>query len=475
MALDRVVNVLLKVTGQADGSVKKAAKESADAIEGAGEKAAATTSDYLAQIMGAVGGGILGGRIGGALTDLGRLFGSVLGAEVAGAIAGGKRDAGKGKFGGIHEAMPADAEFPEALPGGRGARADLAASAGPVGMAVAVGLKLQQIVNDIAKSPAHAAAAGIDAVTNALKELGGPLGPLGVMLSATEGVGAGLEKVGDALGQFGLPLSVAGDAIESVTGSFRDLTMVVVGLAGKANPAHLRRWQMALDDVQAVVGHRLVPILDRMTQGVRLIGDVLNTILPDVGEVQAALSVLDPVFANLKDMLTDLAPLLREAFSQSLVYLAAALYAVTIPIQGLINILDALGLQIMELLGIKPGTGLKSSFGAAPGPASTVGISDIGRRVRESAFSSGMAPAAERSAGSLEKIREYTERIDRFVRDIYLFITTAPQVAAEAGAGRVAGSSIGAVGGGGAIDAIIRDIARIVSRGGWRNDPRRVP
>lgn len=118
---------------------------------------------------------------------------------------------------------------------------------------------------------------------------------------AEAGALATIPGVGAAIGAVG--------AVGGAIGMLGDVAMSTVG---KLSPGAMQRFNYALDDVQAVIGKALLPVINLMTDGLRLVGDVLNSILPSTDDMTAALSPIEEIFDTLRETFTEMAPVLKE-------------------------------------------------------------------------------------------------------------------------------------------------------------------
>jgi hypothetical protein len=262
------------------------------------------------------------------------------------------------------------------------------AAAGPIGLAIAAAIALTPAVKALAGAPFAAVASGMAIVNKALSGLTGPLGAVGSMLGAVEGAGSALKGVGDKLGPLGIGMSVVGGAIEGVTKQVTAFLTVATQLVAKAQPGVTRRLQFAIDDTAAVVGHRLVPVIELITKAVRGIGDVLQTILPSAAEFRSALSPLSEAFDEIKEAIAPVARLLKVALTVGLRELAFGLRIVFETIKPLIQ------LARFALPGL-PGGQLESSTGAAARPVSFMDTQTYARSVYAAAAGSGIDPSRQ--------------------------------------------------------------------------------
>lgn len=175
-------------------------------------------------------------------------------------------------------------------------------------------------------APAQAVNAGLNQISAALRAMQGNLGPVAAGLDL---VGAALSSVSNVLKSIPVIGTVVGplsDALASIPGLFRDITGTLVDFAAKASPGVFRTWTKALEDVQGVIGQAFVPVLEVMRDGVRLFGDVLANVLPNMSEVRAALGEFRNEFAGfgteIRDILREIGPQIRGLVISGLQQLA---------------------------------------------------------------------------------------------------------------------------------------------------------
>ncbi len=213
---------------------------------------------------------------------------------------------------------------------------------------------------------------------------------------------AGAEGLGAALGPIGIAVGAAVMGLKIFTSAVITAANKAVQLAALNNPAVAERFQRALLDTEAVLGNRLIPVVEFMTKGMRLVGDILQTILPTEADIAAAMSELDPVLKDLRDSAADLAPLLKDQL----------VLALEVTVDSLRVFADEIKLItfLLKPLGSGEKNPLKSSLGMAASQASTVGIEDISKRAIEAAYGQGAGGPQERSANTLDKIYAFLER-----------------------------------------------------------------
>jgi hypothetical protein len=171
--------------------------------------------------------------------------------------------------------------------------------------------------------------AGLDAAKTGMlhKLISGGLagGAAGALMSAATGNFGGLAQAlssgGGALGgaigtaAFG-PL---GGAVGSTVGAIPGQALAAIPQLVQAfNPVAVERFNYILKDVTAVIGDRLQPVLETVGVAFRLIGDVLETILPSQAEMAELMKPINEMFHTLREAIAPLAPLFREMASVEL-------------------------------------------------------------------------------------------------------------------------------------------------------------
>ena len=229
---------------------------------------------------------------------------------------------------------------------------ELAAAAGPVGLAVVAGMALVKAGAVGAGMATKAFAGSLSVVDTALTGMAGTLGPIGAGLDLAS---AAFSSVVDTLGA--IPL--IGDSIRNVLGPlaavpglFKSITETLTSFAAKASPATFTMFQHAVDDAQAVIGQRFVPVLELMTDGVRLFADVLTTLLPTgeqvrgvIGSIRKTFDDLDPglrgslgtMAATIRGTLTGVLEVVGRAVSSMAPTIVSVLGSITSSLPGIVS------------------------------------------------------------------------------------------------------------------------------------------
>ena len=201
---------------------------------------------------------------------------------------------------------------------------------------------------------------------------------------AAEGAAAGAGGAAGAAGPVGIAVALAAaaavKALQTVAAALNALKEVSLAFAAQANPKVVERYTLAWDDLQAVVGRSLIPVVELITQGVRLFGDVLASVLPTTQEMRAALAPLGDALKELRDVFAELAPYIKVTITGALLTLGYTLKGLALTIKALLLPLRQLG-----LLG---GKQLASSVGAANKGVSFTGAEEYAKSVYQAAYAS---------------------------------------------------------------------------------------
>src|SRR5579885_455223 len=139
----------------------------------------------------------------------------------------------------------------------------------------------QPILNLFRSLVPASAATGTLIGRNLAKGLAGYRGTPGTAATGPGGGGIG--------GGLGLGLAAASGVVAAATLLAETITDAALATVGKASPATMARMNMAWDDMLAVIGRALIPVVELLTAGFRLLGDFLASILPPTAEVREAL------------------------------------------------------------------------------------------------------------------------------------------------------------------------------------------
>jgi hypothetical protein len=344
----------------------------------------------LASALAGVGGSTAGSGGGG--VDVRNFFGKLLGgggrAKVLGAALGGA--GGLGQMGSL---------VGEALGGPEGAE---------IGAAVA------KAIPGVVAKPVEALVAPLNVLATALEGMRGPLGPIGAGLNlwskALDGIAAGVKSiplVGEVLG----PMF---DTLAQVPKIIGQVLETLVSFSEKASPSQFKQFQVAVEDVQAVIGDAFLPVLELMRDAVRGIGDVLASILPNASEVRDALSglreSLGQMWDALRSVMAELGPIIRQFLIANLKILAAALSETARLVRLFADAVNVLAAPLRALLGLPAEA--RTSMGAAARPADITGIDEYQRRLQLAAYAVPGGPTdKEQLPSNVADIKELVNRI----------------------------------------------------------------
>ncbi len=260
--------------------------------------------------------------------------------------------------------------------------------------------------------------------------------------AATSGLGEAMEGLSAAAGPVGIALVAMGAGFGLVVGAAKQFISTMLDWAAATSPVTVRQFQFALADIQGVLGRAAIPWVEKFTAGLRLVGDVLASILPSTSEMRAALSPLDGYFKDLRDAFAELAPLLRQFVVGGLKVFAQVLQANLFPLRAFIAVLRGLGIVTGEAK-------LQSPEGAAARPVEQTGAAGFADKLLAAGLASGFNkqdPVAAIDlklgdmAGVLKSIEGYAQVIATWVTNKQAQFSNAQ-----------AGAQAGAIGGPGAI------------------------
>ncbi len=298
----------------------------------------------------------------------------------------------------------------------------------------------------VAKAAADLAVKGLSAgakglgmalttLNSGLQELQGPLGPVGLGFAA---IAKGGELAGKALGE----------SIDAVVGPARELTQTLVEMARVASPGTFKIWSIALQDVQGVIGQAFTPVLATMTEGVRLFGDVLATILPNMSEVNAVLDEMRPDWEGFKEEIqafaSEFGPTIRDVVIKGLREISSLAGLVA---RGLGALTRQLGI-FLRGLGWSAPEGeqeMRSNVGAAAQPAHFSGLEDYARQLQTSALSlpAGAADSPQvQTVNWLDRINGVMEAVNGTLTAIRASVDAVIQMFSRSVADNVASNPI---------------------------------
>lgn len=237
-------------------------------------------------------------------------------------------------------------------------------------------------------------------------------GLMGQFLSRAPGgqAGANLAEMFGMSTKLGAGLGVAGGAAGIGLGVAGGVLAGGLASVGARSPATVERFERAMMDVTAVIGDMFAPVMDLATDGVRLFGDVLASILPTAGEMR---EVIQPLFGTLQEMresLAPIAPLIKGAVISALKELAAAVSVAADTISLFSEVLKYD--PIIGSLLNNSSKNLESSVGMAATGASFVGGEERGKAAYAAAFAAGATRGtAELTENNTAKTAENTLRL----------------------------------------------------------------
>lgn len=199
-----------------------------------------------------------------------------------------------------------------------------------------------------------------------------------------------------------------GQAFGKITAQLDAALGPIVGMVGKMNPALVQMLEFAMDDLSAIMGQVLQPILQAVIPLVRLLGDTIATMQPAFDPLIEVLSkmigiigktvepiarLMVPVLGALASILDGIAVPALEFFVQGLEWFSKAVIAMANEVIKAYNemVADtvagrALGLRKLRMLNFDEFE-KKSARGTAIRETVRFSADDLGAKTREMAFS----------------------------------------------------------------------------------------
>ncbi len=344
------------------------------------------------------------------------------------------------------------------------AASGIAAVAGPIGLAILAAQAIAKVGGQLAQFPFAVVSGGLSLVSGALHDLQGPLGPIGAGLNVVskgfDTLATGVEKIpllGDLLGPMIRQLG-------AIPGVIKDTLETLTAFASKTGTGRVQQLQMAIDDVQAVIGHAFLPVIDIMKNAVRTLGDVLASILPNSSEAEAALSGfkegLREIFDEIRNIAREIGPSIRSGLVTALQVLGEVVRAVshyiTIAARTIREALETLGLA-------NPNAQQRSSVGAAARTAQFDSAESYQQRLQQAAFSAGgggptQADVPQLMRDSLDRLTQIRDLCQDIVNlDFSRLAERIPGAPAALGVGQGAGGNMAAAAANGAF-ALVRNL-----------------
>jgi hypothetical protein len=226
-------------------------------------------------------------------------------------------------------------------------------------------------------------------------------------------VGRTLENLAGAIGR----IATVGAASAAAMTTFGS---AITGIVAKANPAVAAQFTLALNDLLAVIGQALTPVLKIVTEVTRLFADTLLAVSDTVGgALTSVFQSLVPVIESMLEVFAEFAVIAAEV-------LKAVAPLIVVVLKGFTDIFKWIAEKIKEVLalfGISTGdveVKKGASVGAAVRSASETSVEAVLSKARTSAYSLGTAsmdPAAK-TASAAEAIKARADAIYELIKGL---------------------------------------------------------
>jgi type VI secretion system secreted protein VgrG len=391
----RTINLRINIIpGSGNAKLKAMAQDVAASLDKSGNSLAAKLGSVLGEIGKAVASGAKSLNI------------PVL-PTVAGAL---------GRIGGALKDLPLPATSSATAvptpPSGATASTPPKASAGAVpsaGRDAAASRKsAQATLSQVGKLATGAAKEAIPATSTAGAATATTAAGATVAAAPASGAASALTAVSAALGPIGIAATAAAVALDIVGKTLKDAFAETQHLVSKANPAVMKRFTLAFDDMEAVVGHRLTPVMETATKITREIGDVLATVLPNTSEMRDVLAPLGDTFKDVVQATKPLIFAMKEGLS-------AALHELATTVQFTAGVTSG-ATEHWRQWAKRMGMEMESSMGAAARPAKVQGIESYLNSAYASALSSGGNDPGQQTAKNTKEATDILKEVREFLR-----------------------------------------------------------
>jgi hypothetical protein len=287
---------------------------------------------------------------------------------------------------------------------------------------------------------AGGAAEASAATSGVTKALGGLKSGAGGASNAVNRLNAGVGKMGAVMGSVVNVLATGSNAIKA-------LAAPLAQFVGLRSPAALKQFELALNDMNAVIGDMLLPVFTALIRAARSMGDTYATLE----------SRLQPIFTSMADSIGVVFKAIGSVARDN----AGALQIMAEVMGGLIKVSAQAAAGALKLLNVLGGFGILKTIAAAIGIGPpkeesgrgrairniSIGGSgeDVARKAQEAAFAAalGVKPKEEPVVSALDKILEFLDKNlshDKLLELVAAIIGgLAEKIAGKTGANAAAG------------------------------------
>ena len=225
-------------------------------------------------------------------------------------------------------------------------------------------------------------------------------------LELAEGAGGGGGAGG--LAALAGPIGIAAGAAPVAGKEIYDLGMKAwqtgFQFAAIANPAVTDRFNRSMLDMEAVIGHKMLPVVNVATDAVRAIGGSMIDMLPSAQDVSNVMDELKPAIAELRDAAHDAAPTIKDVLIVTLKEAGKEIKAFATTVHYFV--------EANKFLNQTPKNEKPKGddTGMAAGPAHIGTIEDVSRSLFQNALEQGRGESFEaKTATNTQKILEFLQ------------------------------------------------------------------
>lgn len=262
-------------------------------------------------------------------------------------------------------------------------------------------IKLGEVLSRVLMRGADVATAGLIGLSDRL----GRLAEVGM-----KSVGKSIDLLYAPIKSLSGAMSAFGESATGVVSGLQSAFGPIVDLVGKINPALAEQFAIVMDDLAAVFGEIMLPIVKAVIPLIRKLADTVRTMRPAfepiIGVIVEIVGIIGQLIKPIAKIVTPLIQLIGHAL-QALMPLIRMLVNVVLQVanavQKFINMLiDAYNKLVEEIGGKKikkfDDMSAQSSVGAAIRQTSFMGGEELGKQARANAFKGTGAKTPEEKA-----------------------------------------------------------------------------
>lgn len=253
----------------------------------------------------------------------------------------------------------------------------------------------------------------------------------------SDDVGQATAKVGTALQQLFKHITdfTGGLAALNAVNSFEAALSPLTDAVSKIDPAMAEQVAIVFEDIRAVIGDMLRPVLQAFLPLIKQFGNFVASIIPAQSAMNGFMKAWQPILDSLSETIDTMTPIIRASIAGFIDLSTTIIGAVAEIVKFVVGIFNTMikkltematwlakkmGLKKLEMNLTAPG---KSSAGAAIHQASYHGIESMGQNLAQAAFSQGsLRKPEEDTAENTNQTAQATKSILEYIRNKIAFV-----------------------------------------------------